>query len=163
MTVQFLKSEIDRLPYDFEAEVKAQIKRLEDHRETGDAAPHSPYREVERPGVIVRRQYPVADKRPDDFMANYVIVPDPPLPLADRKAAARATLQAEEQAAIDAIIAPERVRLAQMKYARAAAVAEDKRSDGDRKAIADYEAQQKQIEAIRFGYAEREAAIADMT
>lgn len=160
MTFHIAKSVVAKLGYDFESAVKEHIKALEDHRISGDAAPHS-YPEVE---VAVRRvQYPVDQEKPDDFVADYVIDDDTPPPptLAERKAAARVALLAEEQAEIDKLIAPEKARYAQMVYDRARMA--DPKTPADEKTIADYEALLKAAADIRFAYAGLEAAIADMT
>lgn len=159
MTIHLPKSALAKLGYDFDAEVAKHIKALEDHRISGDAAPHS-YPEVE--AAVRRVQYPVDEKKPDDFVADYVIDDDTPPPptLAERKAIARAELLKEEQDEINKLIAPEKARYAQMVYDRARMA--DPKTPADKKTIADYEAMLKAVSDIRFAYAAREAAIADM-
>lgn len=159
MTIEIPKSFVVALPYDFVAEVAKYIAALEAHRDSGDAAPHS-YAEVE---VAVRRlQHPIEDGKPDDFVADYVIVDDTPPPpsLAERKVAAIVDLRRQEQAEIDAVIAPERRRLQQMTFSRA--LRADPKTPADEAVISAHQAIEAQLEAISFRYAEREADLASM-
>jgi hypothetical protein len=163
MTFKIAKSRVDALGYDFEAAVKDYIAALEAHRFEGNAAPHAAP-EVE--WAVRRVQHPIEAQKPDDFIADYEIVddtppPPPPPTLAERKQAARAKLLQEEQAAIAELIAPEKQRFLSMKYTRARQA--DPKTQADLDEIARFEALQKKIEDIRFAYAEREAAIAEMT
>lgn len=162
MTLRIPKSQLATLGYDFAAAVVEHKAALDAHRFSGDARPRA-LQLVE--DAIRREQYPVEEGKPDDFVIDYEIVDDTPPPptLAERKAKARADLLKEEQVAIDALIAPEKVRLAQMQYQRALAVVEAVRSDADKKLIEDWEVLMKRVDDIRFAYAQREASIADMT
>jgi hypothetical protein len=160
MTYQIAKSRVAALGYDFAAEVAKHVSRLEAHRFTGDAAPHS-YPEVE--AAIRRVSHPIEDQKPDDFIADYEIVNDDPPPptLAERKAAAMADLRKQEQEEIAKLIAPEKRRLMDITYGRA--LRADPQTDADKKLIADRRAIDAQIEAIQLDYATREAALSEMT
>jgi hypothetical protein len=162
MTYRILKSRVAALGYDFASEVEKYIAALEAHRFSGNAAPTS-YPDVE--AAVARKQYPIADQKPDDFVADYEIVNDDPPPpsLAERKAAAIAALRQEEVAEIDKLFPAETRRLADLLYQQALRVKPEERSAEQQKLIADRDALNKQIEGIQLAYAQREAALANMT
>ncbi len=70
-------SQVKAMSIDFEAAVAAHIKALEEHRFTeGEPAPAVPHALVE--AAVERKQYPVEDGRPDDFVPAYRIIDDSP-------------------------------------------------------------------------------------
>jgi hypothetical protein len=105
MTIRLLKSQIDAIGFDFEAEVVNHIKNLEAHRFTqGTPAPAGCHPVVEL--AVKRVQYPVAAELPDEFVPDYVIEDDTPAPapepmpvrpsLDERKLALAAQVHQEE-------------------------------------------------------------------
>jgi hypothetical protein len=76
MTLKLYRSQV---PEGFEEAVEAHRQALLSHRFTVDVpAPIAPSTLVE--AAISRVQYPVKDKKPDDFVVDYVVEDDPPPP-----------------------------------------------------------------------------------
>ena len=165
MTFEIPKSVIDSLPYDFAEAVEAHIKAKEEHRFTGNAAPTAPEL-VE--SAIRRDQYAVSEGKPDDFVADYVIVddtppPPPPPTLEQRKAAAYAQSRAQEVSDIEAIMPPGKVRLMNIDANDAFAVSEDKRTADHKKALQNLAEYNARVAEIQRAAAVREAEIDDLT
>src|SRR3984893_8130459 len=95
MTFQIAKSVIDGLPYSYADAVEAFRQAKLAHRFTGDVAPSAP-------AIIEQavRRVP-RDGQADDFVADYAIVDDIPVPaLAERKQALAAAIRNAEAAAL---------------------------------------------------------------
>ncbi len=116
MTVTLTKSS---LPPDFEERVEAFRKKLLQHRFTErEPAP------VEIPLIescIARVQYPVKHLKPDDFIADYVIIddtPPPPAPptLQERKDKLLHNLMMAEQGLVTQLLPAGKTRLYSIKY-----------------------------------------------
>jgi hypothetical protein len=106
MTFRIARSVINGLGYDYAVAVEAFRQARLAHRFTGDIAPSAPGL-IEH--AVSRVQTP---GQADDFVADYEIVEDIPVPtLAERKAALLATIRAMEAAALARIISPARERL----------------------------------------------------
>jgi hypothetical protein len=106
MTFQIARSVINTVPYGYADAVEKFRQAKLAHRFTGDVAPSAP-------AIIEQavRRVPVQGQA-DDFVADYQIIEDVPVPtLADRKAALAGTIRTMEAAALAKIISPGRERL----------------------------------------------------
>lgn len=151
---------------EFEAAVASHVERLKKFStEVGTPRP------VAHPLVeasVQRISYPKADKRPDDFVADYVIVDDtppapPPLNLDDRKAILLASLRRAEQAAAEKAFPLLRRRLFNLKAAGALNKPEAERNEADKAIIIEFNYTQERFKAIELQAAEAEAALEDVT
>jgi hypothetical protein len=127
MTFQIARSVINGLPYHYADAVESFRQAKLEHRFTGDVAPSAPavieqaVRRVPRQGAV------------DDFVADYKIVEDIPVPtLAERKAALQGAIRSAEAAALAKVISPARERLMGLDLNAIYAKPEAERSDADR-------------------------------
>jgi hypothetical protein len=127
MTFQIAKSVLDGLPYNYADAVETFRQAKLAHRFTGDIAPSAP-------AIIEHavRRVP-RDGQADDFVADYEIIDDIPVPtLAERKAALAAAIRSAEAAALAKIISPARERLQGLDLNAVYAKPEAERTDADR-------------------------------
>jgi hypothetical protein len=131
MTFQIAKSVINGLPYSYADAVETFRQAKLAHRFTGDVAPSAPpiiehaVRRVPREGHA------------DDFVADYAIIDDIPVPtLAERKAALAAGIRSAEAAALARLISPARERLMGLDLNAVYAKPEAARTDADRALLA---------------------------
>jgi hypothetical protein len=131
MTFQIAKSVINGLPYNYADAVETFRQAKLAHRFTGDVAPSAPaiiehaVRRVPREGQA------------DDFVADYEILDDIPVPtLAERKAVLAAAIRSAEAAALTKIISPARERLQGLDLNAVYAKPEAQRTDADRALLA---------------------------
>ena len=131
MTFQIAKSVINGLPYSFPDAVETFRQAKLAHRFTGDVAPSAPAL-IEH---AVRRVQ--TEGKADDFVADYEIIDDIPLPtLAERKAALVAAIRSAEAVALATIISPARERLMGLDLNAVYAKPEAQRTDEDRALLA---------------------------
>lgn len=131
MTFQIAKSVINGLPYNYAAAVETFRQAKLAHRFTGDIAPSAP--------ALIEsavRRVPI-EGQADDFVADYAIVDDIPVPaLAERKQALAAAIRNAEAAALARIISPARERLMGLDLNAVFAKADAERTDADRALLA---------------------------
>lgn len=118
--------------------------------------------------AIKRVTYPKADKRPDDYVADYTIVddtppPPPPVSLEDRKRMLVAAVHANEAKAKEAIMPQRKLRLLNIKYSQAMATPEQLRTADDEASISGLHDLIKKFQAIELLAAEAESDIEDLT
>lgn len=81
MALKLLRSQV---PEGFEADVETYRQALLAHRFTVDVpAPQARNHLIE--AAVARVQYVIEDKKPDDFVLDYTIEDDPPVPFEDKK------------------------------------------------------------------------------
>lgn len=162
MTLKLKKSQVDNLPFNLEQAVADFITAKELHRFTGNAAPTADGL-VEQ--AVKRVQYPIEEKKPDDFVADYEIEDDtPPSPtLAERKATMISESRQQEQNDIAALMPAGKVRLLQMNAHRAMQVPEKDRSLEQLNFIEQLNGINKRVADIQYAAAQREAAIEDIS
>lgn len=117
---------------------------------------------------IKRISYPKADKKPDEYVADYTIVddtppPPPPLSLEDRKRALFAQLRVAENAAKEQFVPEMKRRLLVLRYQRAMGTPEETRDQEQARLIEEYHALQKAVEEIEYKGAAAESDLADLT
>lgn len=161
MTLELKKSEVDALPFNFEEAVQSFIAAKMAHRFTGDAAPVShPIVEM----AVRRVQYPIDAKKPDDFVADYVIIDDTPiLTLAEKKAALVQRLRQMEAEKINAVITPGRLRLLQLKVEAIGPKLPEEQTEEEKTLIAQLNQCFVAIRAVQMRSAEIEADIDDLS
>lgn len=126
------------------------------HRHTiGEPAPLAPPL-VE---VAVRRVIQ-AEGQPDDFVANYEIVP---LTLDEKKKELADQVAKLEAEAVALVVPPGKARLWQMDVARASRVAEKDRTAEQHQALAAHAERAKKIEYVNYHAATLAAEIDDLT
>jgi hypothetical protein len=131
MTLQIPRSVINGLPYSYAEAVEAFRQAKLEHRFTGDIAPSAPAI-IEHAVRRVQR-----DGQADDFVADYKIVEDVPVPtLAERKAVLVAAIRNAEAAALAKIISPARERLMGLDINAVYAKPEAALTDDDRALLA---------------------------
>ena len=158
MTFQIARSVINGLPYNYADAVEKFRQAKLAHRFTGDVAPSAP--DIIEQAV---RRVPVQGQA-DDFVADYEIIEDIPVPtLADKKAALSATIRTMEATALAKIISPGREHSMGLDLNAVYAKPEAARSDADRALLARAAdiAARKQLVA-RHG-AELEVAVEELT
>lgn len=160
MTIELKKSEVDALPFSFEDEVLSFIAAKMAHRFTGDAAPVShPIVEV----AVKRVQYPIDANKPDDFVADYVIVDDTPvLTLAEKKAVLVQRLREMEVKKTNAVITPGRLRLLQLKVGAIGPQLPEEQTEEEKTLIAQLSQCLTDIRVVQMRCAEIEASIDDL-
>lgn len=150
----------------FEQAVAEHIERLVAFsREVGKPRP------VAHPlveGAVKRVSHPKADKRPDDFMADYVIVddtppPPPPLNLEDRKRTLVASVYASEAKAKEAIMPQRKLRLLNIRYSQAMTLGEEMQTAEDKAAITVLLDIHQKFQEIELIAAQAESDIEDLT
>jgi hypothetical protein len=158
MTFQIARSVINGLPYAYADAVENFRQARLEHRFTGDVAPSAP--DIIEQAV---RRVPVQGQA-DDFVADYQIVEDIPVPtLADKKAALAGTIRTMEAAALAKIISPARERLMGLDLNAVYAKPEAARSDADRALLANAaEIAARKLLVQRHG-AELEVAVEELT
>jgi hypothetical protein len=164
MTHRVAKSFIDALDFDFEAAVEEYRQALLDHRFTVDVPAPTAHIAVE---LSVRRS-PQGDGNPDDFVADYEIIddtppPPPPPSFEQRKAELYHALASDEQAQINAVASPGRLRLAGMEMQRIRAIPENDRTPADVETLASALGVFAAIQAINEASARRMVEIDDLT
>lgn len=163
MTLTVLKSQVGD-EADYRAAVEAYIAAMQAHAMTeGEPAPVAAGI-VE--SAVVRVQEP---GQPDKFMADYEWInddpPPPPEPTAEEVAAIEKARKLQairiwEREAIARVMPPERMRLANLDYARAVRVPPDDRTEAQKAIIAKHEADMDAITDIEYEAAQREAELA---
>jgi hypothetical protein len=158
MTFQIARSVINGLPYPYADAVEQFRQAKLAHRFTGDVAPSAP--------AIVEqavRRVPVPGQA-DDFVADYEIFEDVPVPsLSEHKAALVATIRNAEAAALASIISPGRERLMGLDLNAVHAKPEAERSDADRALLAQSaEIAARKVRVHRHG-AKLEIAVEELT
>ena len=126
--------------------------------------------------AVSRVSYPKADKKPDSFVADYVIIndtppPPPPLSLEDRKYQMAASLRAAEAAAKEVVMPQRKLRLLNMKVSFANAkfklidgkLDDSALTDEERNMISSYKDIQAKYAAIELASAQAESDIEDLT
>lgn len=147
--MEILLSRIKALPFDFEGAVDAHIAALEAHRFTeGEAAPAPPHPLVE--AAIGRKQYPVEDRRPDDFVRAYEVIDDtPPPPTLEERKQALANEAMQGAAKARAVITPPlKANHWSHQLADALAVDEKKRTPEQHAAVLEHGERQKRLDAV---------------
>lgn len=119
-------------------------------------------------GAVKRISYPKADKKPDTYVADYVIVddsppPPPPLSLHDTKQMLRVQLIHAENAAKEKLLPFLKRRLLIIQFQNASAKKEDERSAEDNELIAEYLSKQSAMAAIELVAAQAESTLEDLT
>lgn len=159
MTLTVLKSQVGD-EADYRAAVEAYIDALVAHQMTeGQPAP-SVAGIVE--SAVVRQ---MQAQGPDVFVADYEWVNDDPPPPSDAEVAATdkarklAEIRQWEQEAIARVMPPERMRLANLDYARAVRVPVDDRTEEQKTLITKHEADMAAVEDIQYEAAQREAEL----
>jgi hypothetical protein len=158
MTFQIARSVINGLPYSYADAVEQFRQAKLAHRFTGDVAPSAP-------AIIEQavRRVPVPDQA-DDFVADYQIIEDVPVPtLADKKAALAGTIRTMEAAALAKIISPGRERLMGLDLNAVYARPEAARSDADRVLLAKAADIAARKQVIQRHGAELEVAVEELT
>ena len=131
ITFHIAKSVIDALPYNYADEVERFRQAKLAHRFTGDAAPSAPAL-IES---AVRRVQ--TEGQADDFVADYAIIDDVPVPTLDEcKRALVTKVRIMEETAMASIISPARERLMGIDVNAIYAKPETERSDADRALLA---------------------------
>jgi hypothetical protein len=158
MTFQIAKSVINGLPYNYADAVEQFRQAKLAHRFTGDVAPSAPaiiehaVRRVPREGQA------------DDFVADYTIIEDIPMPtLVERKAALAAGIRNAEAAALATIISPARERLLGLDLNAIYAKPEAARSDADRALLAKAADIAARKEIVHRHGAAQEIAVEELT
>jgi hypothetical protein len=158
MTFQIAKSVINGLPYSYADAVETFRQAKLTHRFTGDVAPSAP-------AIIehaVRRVQ--TEGQADDFVADYEIIHDIPLPtLAERKAALVAAIRSAEAAALAKIISPARERLMGLDLNAVYAKPEAARTDDDRALLAKAPDIAARKQAVHRHAATQEIAVEELT
>jgi hypothetical protein len=158
MTFQIAKSVIDGLPYSYADTVEKFRQAKLAHRFTGDVAPSAP-------AIIEQavRRVP-RDGQADDFVADYAIIDDIPVPtLAERKQALAAAIRSAEAAALAKIISPARERLQGLDLNAVYAKPESERTDADRALMAKAVAIAARKEVVHRHSAHLEIAVEELT
>jgi hypothetical protein len=158
MTFQIAKSVINGLPYNYADAVEAFRQAKLKHRFTGDVAPSAPAL-IE--SALRRVQ---TEGQADDFVADYEIIDDIPVPtLAERKAALVAAIRAAEAAALARIISPARERLQGLDLSAVYAKPESERSEADRALLAKAVAIAARKDIVHRHGATQEIAVEELT
>ncbi|SRR5258708_6561572 len=158
MPFQIAKSVINGLPYDYADAVEQFRQAKLAHRFTGDIAPSAPAL-IES---AVRRVQ--TEGQADDFVADYEIIDDIPVPtLAERKAALAAAIRSAEAAALAKIISPARERLMGLDLNAVYAKPEAERTDADRALLSSAGAIATRKEVIHRHSAKLEIAVEELT
>jgi hypothetical protein len=158
MTFQIARSVINGLPYSYADAVEKFRQAKLEHRFTGDVAPSAP-------AIIeqVVRRVPVQGQA-DDFVADYEIIEDIPMPtLADKKAALVGTIRTMEAAALAKIISPGRERLMGLDLNAVYAKPEAARSDADGALLAKAADIAFRKQVVQRHGAELEVAVEELT
>lgn len=156
-------SQTKALPFDFEKAVAAYVQELQDHRFTEDAAaPSVPHPLVA--AAVSRKQHPIEDEKPDDFVADYEIVDDtPPKPSLDERKVAMAnevTRRANEL--LTAITPPLKAGLWNFQVSDAMITEESARTDTQKAVLDAHEIRRKQGNAIHRHLAQLHSDIHDL-
>lgn len=113
------------------------------------------------------KRVPGGKDKPDDYQADYEIVDDintvPERSLDEKKRLWHDALIHAEVAAKNAVIPQRKVRLVNLAFSAALNVAEDVRSDADKKTIADHQEMVKKMQDIELIAATAESEIEDLT
>lgn len=144
MTVRFLKSEIDALPFRFADAVKEYIAAMNDHRRTVGVAAPSHHRWVE--AAVSRVRYPVEEEKPDDFVEDYEIIDDTP-PLWERKRNLAALVERSEEEVSNKIWPVTLRRMEQIELEDLQAL--ELPTKADRKRIESIKAKMSNLELLR--------------
>lgn len=160
MTFQINLSAVKMMPFDFEKAIADHIKALKAHQLTIHEPVPTSHPMVEH--AIRRVQYPIDDKKPDDFVADFQVIDDSPS-LDERKAALGQSIRQEANGLIQAIMPPLKQRLWEMQYQDAIAIDVKKRSSAQKTEIAKYEAKVSKVQAIMRHLAQQESDIHDLT
>lgn len=153
---------------EFEAAVANHIEALKAARKENGKPRPTAHPLVEQ--CIKRVAYPVISRRPDDFIADYVIIDDMPVeaeapaPTLEQKKSERVYLvRMAELAAKERLFPQRKFRLLQLDYSDAVKVPEADRTKKQQDAIADFERVIAGFAAIERVGATDEAAIEDLT
>jgi hypothetical protein len=171
----FSLTEVKKLPFDFEDEVKKFVQAKKDHLLTeGVPAPtHHPWVEmsVRRIPGQVERSGGMTIIQPDDFVPDYTIIDDTPPPpsLAEKKAKIADEINRQAEALASQIAPPLKRKLFDVRIRDAhqaaglAQAAHQEPSAADKATIAEHEARNAKIDAIYRHVAELESQIHDLT
>jgi hypothetical protein len=184
MPLKLYLSQINALPFAFEAAVSDYIAEKMAHRFTvGEPAPSAGHAWVEN---AVKR-VPGGEGKPDDFVADYEIVDDTPPPptLDEQKQALVAKVHADYHAAQTTMIPPLKARLWGLEHARILTALSTivpmqsdetseahqaralpilaKKAPADAAFLGDYLARQKKMHAVILHLATMESQIHDLT
>lgn len=169
MTLQIALSQVQALPYDFEAAVQEHVKARTAHAQTiGEPAPVAP----DIVAAAVRRILPDETSNEERFVADYVIVKDiafteargaAPPTLDQRKATLATAVQQLAAEAHERNIPALRMRFVSADMNRIGRVAEKDRSDEDAKKLGEYLTLMRRADVINLHHGRLEAAIHDLT
>lgn len=169
---KFALSQLMLLPFDFKAEVTKLVQAKKDHLTTeGVPAPSAihPYvemavRRVPASVELLHDGKPSPHTTPDDFVADYEIEDDSPLPptVAQKKDALAAKVNAEANALSEQIAPRLKQKLFNLQFGEAFAVPEDKRTPEQQATIAEQMDRLQKSQAIFRHVAEVESQIHDL-